>query len=136
MVGEQVGAEIFVDHPFPGIELKDIPDGFVLQVDKGFGVGVPADLIDEERLRVQAGLDGAVAEVFSVGEVFEGVFYAGELKQSGMEVGLEDFPVGDEFFVDAIELIAVFIEVLEPEPLYDACLIEAGRSVCVELEEF
>ncbi len=44
-------------------------------------------------------------------------------------------PIGDQLFVDAVELVFVLIEVAEPEPLDDAGFVEAGGGVGVEFEQ-
>lgn len=97
---------------------------------------VPADVVDKQKLGFEPALDGAVAEVFGVGQVFERFTDAGEMEFARVEVRLKVAPVSDQFFMDAVELVFIFIEVAEPEPLDDARFEEAGRRVGVEFEKF
>jgi hypothetical protein len=55
---------------------------------------------------------------------------------SGMKIRSQVAPVGDELFVDAVELVLVLIEVPEPEPLDDAGFVETCGGVGIEFEEF
>ncbi len=72
-------------------------------VEEGLLVVVPADLLHEHLFGAEAGLLRGVAEVGD-GELVFGVVERGEVDGLG-EVGVDVLPLGDEFFVDGVELV-------------------------------
>ena len=138
---EGLRAELFVEHGLPGVELEDGEDGMVVEVDEGLLLVVPADVLHQELAGVQAGLLGGVAEVGN-GEVVFGVvfvFEGGEVDGFG-EVRVDVAPLGDEFFVDGVELVGFGGDEggghgFEPVPLDDGGFEEGGGGVGVVLEE-
>ncbi len=96
----------------------------------------------DELAGVEAGLLGGVAEVGDGQLVFRVVFVfeRGEVDGLG-EVGVDVLPLGDEFFVDGVELVGFGGDEgvrhrFEPVPLDDGGFEERGGGVGVVLEEF
>ena len=58
-----MGAELFLEHGLPGVELEDGEHGVFVGIEEGLLVVVPADLLHEHLEGVEAGLLGGVAEV-------------------------------------------------------------------------
>ena len=58
---EGVGAEVFGEHGFPGVELEDGVHGGVVGVDEGEGAVVPADLVHEHLEGLECRLVAAVS---------------------------------------------------------------------------
>src|SRR6185369_1549797 len=130
----QVGAELFPHQPFPGVELEQMTDRFIVKVDKPFGSLVPADLVDEEQPGLQPSLDGRVPQVFQVSQVFGAVGGTGKMEQPFRSAG-PLFPGGDQLLVNRVELVGLRETVLEPEPLHYARLQDGGRGIGVVLQE-
>ena len=127
------GTELFGEHHLPGVELEDGEHLLLVGVDEGLSVGVPADLFHPYGEGGEAGLVGGVAEV-GEGELVLGVVEAGEVDGLG-EVGSDVLPLGDQLFVDGVELVVVGELLLEPRPLDDGGLEEGGGGVGVVLEQ-
>ena len=100
---EGVRAELLLEHGLPGVELEDGEHGVFVGVEEGLLVVVPADLLHEHLEGFEAGLLGGVAEVGD-GELVFGVVERGEVDGLG-EVGVDVLPLGDELFVDGVELV-------------------------------
>ncbi len=140
--GEGVGAELFLEHDLPGVELEDGEHVMFVEVEEGLLGVVPADVVHGELAGVEAGLLRGVAEIGDGELVFRNV-ECGEVDGLG-EVGVDVFPLGDEFLVDGVELVGcgeaeggleMVAEISEPVPLDDGGLEERGGSVGVVLEE-
>src|SRR5205085_2642688 len=95
---------------------------------------VPADVLDVQVIGVEAGLDGGVAQVLDGDVVLDD---AGQRREvDGAVVALAELLPGvEEVLVDAVELVAVRVEVGQPEPLGDGRLYQSGGSVGVVLEQ-
>src|SRR2546425_1178867 len=82
--------------------------------------------VDGEILRLKTGLDGRVAEILHGNVVFDLAGHGREVERAGVARG-KCSPGLDEPFVDAVELVALGIDVLEPVPLGDGGLDQSGR---------
>jgi hypothetical protein len=100
-----VGAELFLEHGLPGVELEDGEHGLFVGIEEELLVVVPANLVQEHLDGVEAGLLRGVEEVAD-GELVFGVVECGEVDGLG-EVGVDVLPLGDEFFVDGVELVGI-----------------------------
>src|ERR1022692_5259209 len=131
-VFREMNAELFMPQPFPWIQLEAAFDEFVVEVNETILFLVPADVLDENRLRYQAGLLAGVAQV-QHGHLVFGVFL------EAAEVNCFPGPTPprfDEPLVNRIELVGVGMRFLQPEPLRDGRLDKRGRSVGVVFEKF
>src|SRR6185369_1975563 len=105
----------------------------VLQVDEA--LPVPAEVLDMERARVPAGLQGAVAEVFDVAEILFAVAHAREVQAVRSGDGSERLPALDQLLMKRVELIGLRSCVLQPLPLHDRSFEQRGGRVGVVLEQ-
>lgn len=133
---EDLRAELVRGQPLPRIELEAGADEAELLVHEPAGQAVPADLLDGERLGVQAGLFGGLLEVGDRHQVLAELVGLGvrEVQRAGREqLGLAP-PGVDEALVEGVPLVGAGEAFLHPEPLRTGRLHEGGGRVGVVLQ--
>ena len=125
------------EHLLPGVKLERRFDHVVV------GVGEPpmrihADLLQYHIVGSEPGLGGAVLQVSNGASVFGMAFDAGKMQIAGDSEAFERF---DEFLLDGVVLVGIdrhtveSSRLLQPNPLKERALIEAGRCVGVVFVE-
>ena len=99
----EVRAEFLVPEPFPRVEFETVGDGLVVEVNEAEEIAVPADVLDEDRFRLHAGLFAGVAEVENGLLVFVVFLDVAEMNRLPGPAT----PRFDEAFVEGIELVGV-----------------------------
>lgn len=123
-----MGAELVLQQPLPGVELEAVADRPAAFVDEGAPRGVEADPLDRQVVGGHAGLVGGVQQVQGVAGV---LLMAGEGGEVHRRAGIELAPAVDQLLVQGVELVGCRQHVLQPEPLHHAGLQQAGRGVGV-----
>ncbi len=129
----QQGIRVLGQQPLPGIEGEYIADFPLIEVSELARPLVPPDVADRDLLSGDACLASRVLQIGQRNRVFP-VVCACEVERAGVQVRADLFPLGDQLFVDGVELVGRAAYVVQPVPLNHGGFNERGGGVGVVLQ--
>ena len=126
----EILGKLFVPHPFPRIQFEIMLNRFFLQIDEPVLSRIETQVFNKKLLYFQAGLETSVLDVEHRLLVLERIFQTAEMNFARSFCAVF-FPSRNQMFVDAVELIGLRIEVLQPLPLRHRCFHQRRRGIGV-----